>query len=76
MTKFYKENRKLQAAYSKVQNKLIVLSSLNEALTCDLLDKDFKATLLYMLKSQRKTDKELEAINKKKYEKSETETDY
>lgn len=63
MTKFTKKQE--ITAYSKVQNKLIVLSSLNEALTCDLLDKDFKATLLYMLKSQRKTDKELEAINKK-----------
>ena len=63
MTKYTKKQE--ITAYSKVQNKLIELSSLNEALTCDLLDKDSKATLLYMLKSQRKTDKELKAINKK-----------
>ena len=45
MTKYTKKQE--ITAYSKVQNKLIELSSLNEALTYDLLDKDFKATFFF-----------------------------
>lgn len=63
ITKYTKKQE--NTAHSKVQNKLIELTLLNEALTGDLLDKDFKVTFLYILKSQRKTDKELKAISKK-----------